>query len=75
MLLIIGMQALKSHTNGQKHREWYKPISIFFKKPGIKSKQKNPGVVNNRSKDTSFSNQLTLDQSLVIGILTSLWNC
>ena len=59
-----GIQAGKSHTNGKKHKERCKPISIFFKEPVIKSKQENLEVVNTGSKSTSYSNQLTPDQSL-----------
>ena len=60
----MGIQAVKSHINGKKHKEGRKPTSTFFKEPVIKSKQENSEVVDTGSKGTSSSNQLTLDQPL-----------
>ena len=61
----MGIQALKSHINGKKHKERCKPVSIFFKKPDIKVNIENSDIVKaSSSKVDTFSNQLTLDQSL-----------
>ena len=60
----MGIQAVKSQTNGKKYRERCKPIGVFFKEPVIKSKQENLEVVDTGSKGFPSSNQFTLDQSL-----------
>ena len=58
------IQAVKSNTNGKRHKERCKTSSIFFKETVIKSKQENLEIVDTGGKGTSSSNQLTLDQSL-----------
>ena len=60
----MEIQAVKSNTNGKRHKERCKRSSIFFKETVIKSKQENHEIVDAGSKGTSSSNQLTLNQSL-----------
>ena len=60
----MEIQAVKSNTNGKRHKEWCKTSSLFFKETVIKSKQENLEIVDTGSKGTSSSNQLTLNQSL-----------
>ena len=54
----VRKQAVKSHTNGKKHKKQCKSINILS---SIKSKQENLEVVDTRNKGTSTSYQLTLD--------------